>query len=372
MSAPLADRFAPALHRFGLTLIPARKPQLESFDALELDSGCGVTRPIEVAFTPASLALPAGVAFHVAPEHGDDALAGSEDAPFRTIHRALAATRAAPSAAPKSIVLQAGVHYLNATMELAAADSGLTITAAPGAEGKVTVSGGLLLTPTWTKSPKGNASANIWVTDVPASLKSFKGLTTLAPHRRVTRAREPNADPTEGAELCTDCWHNGVTRWHHKLDCIGKAKTVYKDLRDCDEDKKLPSGQPCKNDSAMWDTYNTYSSGHGGCCAAWPGDHSPYGPMGNYFCGNASAGGWVGYNDPRGQNHTQGLSAQLPCPLWEIWTQSKAFLLPFLLVSIADIYAFPGLGTALTTTRRNRTAVLRTHTVSAQETCRCL
>ena len=62
----------------------------------------------------------------------------------------------------------------------------------------------------------------------------------------------------------------------------------------------------------MWDTYNTYSNGHGGCCAAWPGDRSPYGKMGNDFCGNASAGGWVGYNDPRGQNHTQGLSAQLP------------------------------------------------------------
>jgi hypothetical protein len=63
--------------------------------------------------------------------------------------------------------------------------------------------------------------------------------------------------------------------------------------------------------------YNTYSNGHGGCCAAWSGDHSPYGPMGNYFCGNSSAGGWVGFNDPRGQpgdpgyNGTQGLSAQL-------------------------------------------------------------
>ena len=75
---------------------------------------------------------------------------------------------------------------------------------------------------------------------------------------------------------------------------------------------------------------DTYSNGHGGCCAAWSGDHSPYGPMGNYFCGNASAGGWVGFNDPRGMpgssgvngtlddgqpagyNGSQGLSAQVP------------------------------------------------------------
>ena len=58
----------------------------------------------------------------------------------------------------------------------------------------------------------------------------------------------------------------------------------------------------------MWDTYNTYSNGHGGCCAAWSGDHSPYGPMGNYFCGNSSAGGWIGYNDPRGMPGLSGIS----------------------------------------------------------------
>ena len=85
--------------------------------------------------------------------------------------------------------------------------------------------------------------------------------------------------------------------------------------RDCDNDKKIASGplagQPCKNDSAMWDTYNTYSNGHGGCCAAWSGDQSPYGPMGNYFCGNASAGGWVGFNDPRGMPGSSGINGTL-------------------------------------------------------------
>jgi hypothetical protein len=77
-------------YEFGLKLIPARKPQLESFDALELDSGCGVTRPTEVAVAPAPLSLPAnGLAFHVDHEHGDDATAtpGSDAAPFRTVHR---------------------------------------------------------------------------------------------------------------------------------------------------------------------------------------------------------------------------------------------------------------------------------------------
>lgn len=62
----------------------------------------------------------------------------------------------------------------------------------------------------------------------------------------------------------------------------------------------------------MWNTYNTYSNGHGGCCSPWSGDSSPYGPMGSYFCGNSSAGGWVGFGDPRGSNTTQGLSPALP------------------------------------------------------------
>ena len=207
-------------YEYGLKIIPARAPQVESFDALELE-GCGVTRPTAAAAQPVALSLPtAGVAFHVNYDNGDDAAAGDESNPYQSIHRALAATRAVRKAsdAPKSIVLQEGVHYLNATIELTAADSGLTLTAAPGAEGKVTVSGGLKLTPTWTKSAKGPASANIWVTDVPELKGSapLRGLTTLEPHRRVTRAREPNADEGtpgsgwEGAELCKRCWHGKV------------------------------------------------------------------------------------------------------------------------------------------------------------------
>lgn len=34
-------------YEYGLLKIPARAPQLESFDALELATTCGVTRPTE-------------------------------------------------------------------------------------------------------------------------------------------------------------------------------------------------------------------------------------------------------------------------------------------------------------------------------------
>jgi hypothetical protein len=312
-------------YEFGLLTIPARAPQLESFDALELQTHCGVTRPKarpSWKHSTPRLAMPrnGGRSYHVDPLRGDDAApsAGSATTPFRTIRRALQAARGANDGSagspPPTMVLAAGTHYLNETISLGAKDRGMTITAAPGAEGKVVVSGGVPLSPRWTRSPRGPASANIWVTPVPRTITEIRGLTTLEPHRRVTRAREPNADPAQGAELCQHCWHNRVIRWHSDLSCIGKATTVYKDLRNCDAHGMLlpDSTSPCKNDSAMWNTYNTYSNGHGGCCAAWSGDHSPYGPMGNYFCGNSSAGGWVGHDDPRGVNKTQGLSAQLP------------------------------------------------------------
>jgi hypothetical protein len=284
-------------YEYGLTIIPARAPQLESFDALNLETTCGITRPTHLGAAPPAPMPDHGAApeltFYVHPLAGSDDVddAGcSEQAPFRTIHRALVATRRFPRRGkPAAIVLQAGVHYLNETISLADTDSGLTITAAQGSEGKVTVSGGALLKPKWTKStrPTANSSWNIWVTDVPAGIAEMRGLQTTdsspGGHRRVVRAREPNADSdgSMGAELCTHCFHGKVARWHQNTACVGHARTVYLDLRDCNDQHELPSGQPCKNDSAMWGTYNTYSNGHGGCCAAWPGDHSPYGPMGN-------------------------------------------------------------------------------------------
>ena len=83
-------------------------------------------------------------------------------------------------------------HFLDATVELGAADSGVTITAAPGSKpGSVIVSGGMPLAPTWKQSTRKSTATNvIWETPVPAALRAgFKGLTTLDPHRRVTRAR---------------------------------------------------------------------------------------------------------------------------------------------------------------------------------------
>ena len=114
-------------------------------------------------------------------------------------------------------------------------------------------------------------------------------------HFALPACRYPNAGAAEGAELCTHgCWANGIKEWHKNTSCVGKAEVIYKvtavampltlsllfmtlkhrsgwllsicqDLRDCDNEMKIASGplagQPCKNDSAMWDTYSECSHG---------------------------------------------------------------------------------------------------------------
>jgi hypothetical protein len=279
-------------YEYALTLIPARAPQVEVFDALELE-GCGIVRPEDTPWPPVKLNVSsAGTTFYVDAAKGSDSSgSGKISTPFATIERAMGALRPAPP--PRTLILRAGVHYLKETLALTPADSGLTISGMPDGTETAWISGGALLPALkWEKVP-GDAHG-AYVAQLPASAPPVDaGLQTLSPHKRVTRARFPNGDP----ELCTACWNTGVKLWHKDLSCVGKARVVYKNLVNCDVDHKLPDGSPCKDDSGMWDTYNTWSNGHGGCCSPWSGDASPYGPMGNYFCGNSSAGGWVGYGD---------------------------------------------------------------------------
>ena len=325
-------------YEYSLQIMPDDKaPLREAFDALELFAMCGVQPPsssMSRSRPPRARAADGhspSISVYVDPVHGSDkSTSGTLTAPVLTMGRGLALLRskvkAANHAKKGKLVLRAGTHFLDATLQLSAADSGTTFEAYNGEE--AWVSGGRLLQPKWEKHGSGSSSSssssnsnnndNIYVTDVPAEITKIPGLATMGGttgHRRLWRARHPNGDP----ELCTgDCWADAsaIKSWHTDLSCIGKAEVVYKDLRECDPKspggKFLPDGTPCKDDSAMWDSYNTYNNGHGGCCAPWGGDQSPLGPQGNYFCGRKSAGGWVGFDDPRGQNDTQGLSPPLP------------------------------------------------------------
>ena len=130
-------------------------------DALRLEADCGAAPPARGGGSPAApnpVPAPApGVSavFFADPVRGDDGAAGTQAAPFRTLARGLAATRAVTPGAPAQLVLRAGTFALAAAggaLALTAADSGLTISAFPG-EAPVLSGGVPLAGLTWTRAP---------------------------------------------------------------------------------------------------------------------------------------------------------------------------------------------------------------------------
>jgi hypothetical protein len=208
IAASLAGPPAPAPLECGMRKLAMKHAQemqpsrdhSATFDALELGSLCGVTPPPPGNSAAAHYPLPAG-ALHVAAapadRHGRVA-DGSERFPFLTVGEALQSWRRlhSGSVAPPPIVLHEGVHFLNETIELTSADSGLTIQSAPGAAGKAWLSGGKplgTLRRAWREAegmPKGVYVASL----AGVGLERVPGLFTLDSHERLTRARFPNAD----------------------------------------------------------------------------------------------------------------------------------------------------------------------------------
>ena len=113
---------------------------------------------------PAPIA-PAATELWVDASAGNDTNSGTPAAPLATVGAALARSRGAPR--PTAILIRAGVYRLAApgagTLELGAADSGLTIAAAPGAQGAVWLSGALALPPAPTWTPVSQRPAGVEV-----------------------------------------------------------------------------------------------------------------------------------------------------------------------------------------------------------------
>jgi len=275
-------------YQYALSLLPERSPQLEVFDALELQT-CNITRPSSSSSSSTIQATPpskppvnsttAIPSVYVDYAGGSDTNKGSLEQPVKTLLKGLQILRGQGCLGPGraeggQLVLRMGVHYLNETLHLTAADSHLTITAfgRPGAFEEVWVSGGRLLQglqwvkwnnasslpasirtslhPSSPPRPPGGQEPNTYFARIPADITSMPGLATLSPHRRLTRARYPNCDP----EMMAGCYAGGdaMLSWRQDMRCVGLAKTVYEDLRDCDNAGLLPNGAPCYNYSAMW------------------------------------------------------------------------------------------------------------------------
>ena len=255
-----------------------------SFDALELGTLCGEAPPPP----PPSARAPdfgeaAPGAYHVG--------AGQD---FDTVASALAAWRSAAEAAPPPIVLHAGVHMLNVTMELGPADNGLVIQNAAGEE--AWLSGGVSLGADLKWQKAEGFDKDVLVADLKQlGVKHVPGLFTLESHRRLTRARFPNAD-VETAQWGYDSpladqysiEAAKVRAW--TKPAVGELPTFsYVDFTA--SGAANPVSPIVKDDSGM---YTEWTSGLGGVCELWDPDMDDDGtPAGSYWCGNSSSGGWA-------------------------------------------------------------------------------
>lgn len=101
------------------------------------------------------------------PTGGSDSNNGSMASPFRSLSRAILASRTERPGTPRNVFLRAGTFYLAAsdqggsTLVLGAADSGLTIAAFPTDEGKVWISGAVPL-PSLAWQRVAGRPGNVW------------------------------------------------------------------------------------------------------------------------------------------------------------------------------------------------------------------
>jgi len=280
--------------------MPERIPLRDAFDALSLGSapgGCGLTEPrappstaFFTPYTPERLAAECAVGpFWVNATGGDDAGAGTKGAPFRTLARALAATRAARPGGRGGvacIALRGGVHFLDETLELRAADSGLVVAGYAGdgpdaPDAPAWVSGGSPLGRlSWAAYNVSAATgSNVWVATLPVGVSAVPGLNVVtagpgAVPERLWRAMYPNYDLEQfKGNLPGD---KDVAQWV-KPGKFALPTLYYRDLK----------AEGLKDDSTMRE-YNLVGLGTGGVCGHWdnpPGEWA-------YVCSNITAGGW--------------------------------------------------------------------------------
>jgi hypothetical protein len=195
---PTQDCAVAALaYEYGNQLQPERAPNRALFDALRLGTVCGQTPPPFSPDAPPHFPLPAAGAsnvFYVDPETGSDSASGAVDKPLRTVAAAVGRLRSV--GAGGTAVLRAGVHFLNATLEI---PSGTVLQNFPGE--RAFVSGGVPISAVWEAAPGFPAAANVWRTQLPTDLADVPGLNRLGgptAAAKMTRARFPNRDTTSG------------------------------------------------------------------------------------------------------------------------------------------------------------------------------
>lgn len=139
--------FRKLTYEYALAQRSDRAPLLDVFDALELANKCQEARPAPRAHAWPKFETPTSPNLWFVAISGSDEGDGSLAHPFKTVSRALAASRAI--SANRTILLRQGVHYLSETISLGHGDSGLTIQNYNGEE--AWLSGGLPIETTWRR-----------------------------------------------------------------------------------------------------------------------------------------------------------------------------------------------------------------------------
>eukprot|EP01043_Picozoa_sp_COSAG02_P055955 COSAG02_NODE_6565_length_3492_cov_1.855585_1_plen_388_part_10 len=248
--------------------------KLDIFDALDLGTLCGEAPPH--AASPSSSLTGETII--------DEARSVIVDP--RRVGGVGAAMRELRAGKKDTIVLKEGVHFLNETLTLGPADSGTTITAAPGAE--AWLSGGRPLGKLkWSVAQHPSGKRGVWAASLKGTgIDSVPGLFSTKSHERFVRARFPNANPEHACwgYSCPDkdTWSlnsDQVAEWIKPPPGPPPTPTTY-------DFTVLPNAAGViKNDSAQG-PYNTWTAGDGPLCASvWKGQ--------SYWCSNASSGGWA-------------------------------------------------------------------------------
>lgn len=300
LAAAAADRssFDCIMRTLAIEYAAARNPALSAAklqqmaDALdgtpEKPSDCHVVVPPTLLRERAGLgrfgvfplsAEAAAAAFFVSYKGGDDANAGTEMSPFKTVERALQATRA--GGAGGTIVLREGTHYLAQHIALTAADSNTVFQAFPHEE--VWLSRGTPLTgvtwaPAAARADNGTAAPNLYTADLTslglASVAGLRDFSNGLGGKRQIRARFPNADPEIngfGSSLRASSWVAPTGSLQPAIEI--RPATPFR-----------PYG----------DEFKYFQAGSGGVCSgdfAGPGRNLGFDPPVGYWCGNQSEGG---------------------------------------------------------------------------------
>jgi hypothetical protein len=245
----------------------------------KMGAGCRVQVPAVVARAapPLPAAPAAGARVFADATKGSDEAAGTEAAPFKTVHRAVAAIRAGKAGG--TVVLRAGVFHMNKTLELSSADANLTIETHPtdaptklaslsGAQPLVGVSW-KRVTPSGTSAKPG---ANIWSADLSGS-----GFTEVPAMRwagtRLQRARFPNWDAETGGGN-----YGGI-----KSHGIGASKWLPSSAAGVPPLTHYNAGTATERNDTLQGREYTMSYGTTSC--------AKYSPPISHFCGGNSDGG---------------------------------------------------------------------------------